>query len=44
MTKDATVLRLQNLTKTYILGRHSNAKKAQKAILKEQKKVEMKWE
>src|SRR3990167_1780093 len=33
-----TVLKLHNLTKTYILGTRKNAKKAQKAIQKLQKK------
>lgn len=35
-----TVLKLTNLTKTYILGTRKNAKKAQKAIQKLQKKYE----
>src|SRR3989344_6601181 len=42
MSKSAgeNILRLNNLTKTYILGRRRNAKKAQKAIQKLQKKYE----
>lgn len=35
-----TILELNNLTKTFILGNHKNAKKVQKAIQKLQKKYE----
>jgi putative ABC transport system ATP-binding protein len=35
-----TILKLNNLTKTFILGNHKNAKKAQKAIQKLQNKYE----
>lgn len=35
-----TVLQLNNLTKTFILGNHKNAKKAQKAVQKLQKSYE----
>lgn len=34
------ILKMQNLTKTYILGRHKNARKAQKAIQNIQKRYE----
>lgn len=37
---DQSIFTLKNLTKTYILGRNKNAKKAQKAILRLQKQYE----
>lgn len=38
---DTTVLKLKNLTKTYIMGNHKPAKKAQKAIERLHKKLDL---